>query len=145
MFILAMEMFIVDFILRNKLLLFSTLVALNLWWIFELLQTHSARFWSSVGHKSKTRPHVGGSEEDYSLLSHTKYSFTDIKRYWLSVCFGNLSSGKKETLIYLLTLTKCEPSFTLGQPISHAHATKLGPGAVHAIDCGGCCGWGRDP
>lgn len=80
------------------------------------------------------------SEDDYPLLRHTQLSFIDIKRYLSSLCCGNLWVVKREkTQTYLLTLIKCEPNFTFfGQLISHVHATTLGPGTVHTIDCGGC-------
>lgn len=149
MCILDVVRFIVGFILRNKLLvLFSILVALNLSWIFE--QTASNSFSKVLVQHWSQIQNMALCELLWRWLLPAQahpVQLTDIKRYWASVCYGNpwvLEWIKKETLIYLLTLIKCEPNYHIFL-ISHVHNTKLGPGTVLYRLWGMQSGWGWNP
>lgn len=83
---------------------------------------------------------LGCSEEGYPPLTHTQYSLTDLRRYWVSVCCRNLwivERKSKKQPIYWPFLNVSQILHFFGQSTSHVYVTKLGPGTVHAIDCGG--------
>lgn len=83
---------------------------------------------------------LGCSEEGYPPLTHTQCSLTDLRRYWVSVCCRNLwivERKSKKQPIYWPFLNVSQILHFFGQSTSHVYVTKLGPGTVHAIDCGG--------
>lgn len=83
---------------------------------------------------------LGCSEEGYPPLTHTQYSLTDLRRSWVSVCCRNLwivERKSKKQPIYWPFLNVSQILHFFGQSTSHVYVTKLGPGTVHAIDCGG--------
>lgn len=137
-----MGRFIVGSILRNKLLvLFSILVALNLSWIFE--QTGSNPFSKVLVQHWSQIQNMALCELLWRWLLPAQahpVQLTDIKRYWASVCYGNpwvLEWIKKETLIYLLTLIKCEPNYYIFFR-SAMYIIQNWAQELSCIGCGGC-------
>lgn len=145
LFILAVEMFIVGFILRNKLLLLlSTLLVLNLWNSFKPIQ-------QGFGPVLVTNPKHGTIGLLWRGLPPAHPH--PVQPYWykkiLSFCVLQKSvkseRKNKKQPIYWPFLNVSQILHFFGQSASHVHATKLGPGTVHAIDWGMQSGWGRNP
>lgn len=87
------------FFLDNKT--FSVGLHINNFECIEQFQKHSARFWSSFGHKSRTQHLMGNYEEGYLQLSKTQCTVTDKKdtEFLCVVKIGEWWREKTHTLI----------------------------------------------